>query len=322
MTPQPDDRQHLLLRVCQLHYEQQLTQQEVGDRLHLTRWQVGRMLKEAHAKGIVRIEIIHPAARDHGLEQQLVQASRLTEAVVVPAAADAAQTLRLVARAAGDFLADLSPSPRTVAVSWGWTMSELARAIPPDWAPGPVVVQANGGLSRPGPGDPASIISSLARQGRGSSVFLPAPAIVDSPRLAEALRREPSIAEVMTLARSADVLVYSLGHVHHGSVLVRSGCLREQDEAMLTRRGAVGDVVGRFINRDGQPVSEELQARSIGLDLADVAGAEMSIAVAAGEEKHAVAEACVRHGLCRVLVCDSTMAVHLIQQLTNPMMTP
>ncbi len=57
MTRPGHDRDHLLLRVCQLHYEQQLTQQEVGDRLHLTRWQVGRLLKAAQAKGIVRIEI-------------------------------------------------------------------------------------------------------------------------------------------------------------------------------------------------------------------------------------------------------------------------
>ena len=78
MTRPGHDRDHLLLRVCQLHYEQQLTQQEVGDRLHLTRWQVGRLLKEAQARGIVRIEIDHPHARSHDLEAKLVSISGLS----------------------------------------------------------------------------------------------------------------------------------------------------------------------------------------------------------------------------------------------------
>lgn len=318
MTRQGHDRSHLLLRVCQLHYEQHLTQQEVGDRLHLTRWQVGRLLKQAQADGIVRIEIVHPHARSHDLEADLVGISGLSEAIVVPAEADEVATRRTVARAAAEYLADLPTKPRTLAVSWGRTMSDLANAVPPSWADAVTVVQANGGLTRPGPGDPAAIITSLARQSRGSTVFLPAPAIVDSPRLAAALRREPSIAEVLQLARSADVLLFSLGAISHDSVLVKSGNLKPADERLLRDRGAVGDAVGRFLDRAGHPVSPELEERSIGLDLSDLLNAKLAVAVASGETKFAVAEACVRRGLCRVLVTDEHTATYLIRHLADP----
>ena len=318
MTRPGHDRDHLLLRVCQLHYEQQLTQQEVGDRLHLTRWQVGRLLKEAQARGIVRIEIDHPHARSHDLEAKLVSISGLSEAIVVPAEADEVATRRAVARAAAEYLADLPTKPSTLAVSWGRTMSDLANAIPPSWADAVTVVQANGGFTRPGPGDPAAIISSLARQSRGSAVFLPAPAIVDSPKLAAALRREPSIAEVLQLARSADVLLFSLGAISHESVLVKSGNVKPADEHLLRQRGAVGDAVGRFVDSTGNTASPELEERSIGLDLADVLSARRAVAVASGEAKHAVAEACVRRGLCRVLVTDEHTAAHLIRHLADP----
>lgn len=315
MSPASTDRDHLLLRVCQLHYEQQLTQQQVGDRLHLTRWQVGRMLKEALGRGIVRIEIVHPGARAHTMESELVRLSGLQEAIVVPGETDPVATRQAVAQAAAEYLADLPVAPRTLAVSWGQTMSDLARAIPPSWAQNVTVVQANGGLSRPGPGDPAAIITSLARQSRGSTVFLPAPAIVESPVLAQALLREPSIAEVTSVARDADVLLFSLGAVSHESVLVKSGCLLPGDVEMLLERGAVGDVVGRFIGPDGTPISPELEARSVGLTLVDVKNAKLAVAVAAGEQKHRVAEACLRRGLCHVLVTDEDTAAHLTRRL-------
>ncbi|MGD8214003.1 sugar-binding transcriptional regulator [Aestuariimicrobium sp. Y1814] len=283
----------------------------MGERLHLTRWQVGRLLKEALAKGIVRIEIVHPRARSHTLETDLVERTGLREAIVVPSDTDPATTRQAVAQAAADYLADLTTTPRTLAVSWGQTMSELARAIAPSWADGVTVVQANGGLSRPGPGDPAAIITTLARQARGSTLFLPAPAVVESPELAAALLREPSIAEVTGVARGADVLLFSLGAVTQESVLVQSGCLSLADVTHLLAEGAVGDAVGRFIGADGAIVCPHIDARSVGLQLADVAAARLAIAVAAGSAKHAVAEACVRRGLCHVLVTDEDTAVEL-----------
>ena len=285
--------------------------------MHLTRWQVGRLLREALARGIVRIEIVHPGARSHRLETTLVRLGGLQEAVVVPTDADPPAARRAVAQAAAEYLADLPTPPRVLAVSWGRTMRDLANAIPPSWAQAVTVVQANGGLSRPGPGDPAAIITTLARQSRGSTVFLPAPAIVDSPKLAQALLREPSIAEVTNLARSADVLLFSLGAISHESVLVKSGCLLPRDVEMLQQRGAVGDAVGRFIDANGEAISPELEDRSIGLSLRDVLDAKLAIAVASGEEKYAVAEACVRRGLCDVLVTDEATAIHLGRRLQD-----
>ena len=221
-----------------------------------------------------------------------------------------------MAQAAADFLADLPEAPRTLAVSWGKTMSEVAHAIAPSWSDGTTVVQANGGLSLPGPvGDPASVITRLARQARGSTVLLTAPAIVESADLARALRREKTIAAVLDQARQADVLMFSLGALSHESVLVTSGCLLPRDERILAERGAVGDAVGRFFNAQGVAVSDDLEERSIGLDLDDVINSRLAVAVATGPEKWPVAEACVRRGLCDVLVTDEATAVHLQERL-------
>ncbi|MEL4503404.1 sugar-binding domain-containing protein [Luteococcus sp. H138] len=312
MSRRDDKYDHLLLRAAELYHERDLTQQEVALRLHLTRWQVGRLLAEAKRRGVVQIRIVHPRARCHDLEEAMVERFALQASIVVPGAAQHEDNLRLVAGAAADALADLSPGPRIVAASWGYTMTALAEQVPSMWTERATVVQANGGLSHPGWGDPASVITRLARQSNGTPVFLPAPAIIDSLALAPALRREPAIRGVLELARTAEAIVFSLGAATRESVLVQSGCLTAQQIDRLRERGAVGDVLARFLNCHGEPVDEDLQSRTIGLDLADIRAIPISIGVCAGPEKVAIARATLNQKICTVLVTDQRTATTLL----------
>lgn len=312
MVRRDEEYDHLLPRAAELYHERDLNQQEVASRLHLTRWQVGRLLAEARRRGIVRIEIVHPRARCHELEQTLAARFGLQGAVVVPGSPDLVENRRQVAGAAADALADLNEVPAVVAASWGYTMTDLADQIPSMWADGVTVVQANGGLSRPGWGDPATVITRLARQSRGTPVFLPAPAIVDSPVLAPALMEEPAIREVIALARAADVAVFSLGAASPSSVLVQSGCVTPDDIRSLLERGAVGDVLARYIDAHGEPVDADVQARTIGLTLDELRLIPETIAVCAGIEKLTVARAALHRQLCTRLVTDQNTARELL----------
>jgi deoxyribonucleoside regulator len=73
----------LMLRAAQLYYRLNLTQDEVGKRLGISRFKVGRLLDRALREAAVRIEIVHPAARLVVLEDALVGRFDLAGAVVV-----------------------------------------------------------------------------------------------------------------------------------------------------------------------------------------------------------------------------------------------
>jgi deoxyribonucleoside regulator len=97
----------LMVRIAQLYYRLQLSQEQVGERLGLSRFQVGRLLDRALREEIVRIEIVHPAGRLIELEDALVERFGLQAAVVAdaPEASSDEATQRLsrdaVAGAAG-----------------------------------------------------------------------------------------------------------------------------------------------------------------------------------------------------------------------------
>ena len=70
----PDD-ELLAVRVAELYYDEDKTQDEIGGLLGISRWKAGRLLTQARDAGIVRIEIVHPRARRLGLERELASGS-------------------------------------------------------------------------------------------------------------------------------------------------------------------------------------------------------------------------------------------------------
>lgn len=309
-----DEHNDAMLRIAELYYEQQLTQDQIARRMVLTRWKVGRLLEDAKEAGIVRIQIVHPRARRHEAEQSLVAKFGLTDAVVVPSNGDAPNQRQTVAKAAARFLCDLKPRPKVLGVSWGYTLHDVAASMPSRWTRGVEVVQINGAVSRSRqPSSGAGAASEIARQGGGTVSQLAAPAIVAKASTRQVLEGDPAIADVLTAGRNADVLLFSLGALSTDSVLVEAGYLAPGDVDRLREQGATGDLLGRFFDSSGNEVDPDLRGRTVALTLDDVRKAPCSIAVASGVAKAEVARAAAANGLCTVLVTDSEVAALLME---------
>ncbi|WP_240792183.1 MULTISPECIES: sugar-binding transcriptional regulator [unclassified Salinibacterium] len=307
----------LMVRAAELYYEDGKTQDEIGALLRTTRWKVGRLLAKARDRGIVRIEIVHPRARRLSLERLLREQYGLADAIVVPAADDA-DVQASVSRAAADYLAALRPIPRVLGISWGRTLSAVADRLAPGWANEVRVVQINGGISlssapRAGAGSAASTAALIAHKAGGQAILLPSPAILEHAATKAAIESDRTVAGVLDLAKTATAFLFSAGVADGSSVLVESGYLSAADVDELVQKGAVGDVVGRFINADGEIVDPALDARTVGVGHQVLREASTSVLVIAGSSKHPVAKAVVSSGLCSVIVTDEETARALTQ---------
>jgi deoxyribonucleoside regulator len=309
------DDELLSVRAAELYYDEDKTQDEIGAILGLTRWKVGRLLASAKKRGFIRIEIVHPRARRLGLERALVERFGLSDAVVVPVVdtVDDAEVLDRVAAAAADLLTTLRPVPRTLAISWGRTLLAVANALADGWAAGVTVVQMNGGVSvNRRSGTAAATAIEIARKSGGGATLLPSPAILERVETKLSIESDRTVAGILDLAADADTYLYSAGAASASSAHIESGYLDAEDMAELVRRGAVGDVVGRYIDADGMIVDPALDARTVGLPLDRLRSARRAIAVVSGREKVPVARAVVTSGLCTVLVTDEATANALL----------
>lgn len=307
-----DTDEILAVKAAELYYEAGKTQDEIGVALSVSRWKVGRLLVQARQQGFVRIEIVHPSARRFSLERELCSTYALKDAVVVPVL-DADVQAR-VAQAAADYLTTLRPVPRTLGVSWGRTLQAVAARLRPGWAVGVNPVQINGSVSSTRQATAAADTAVIiARKAQGTATLLPSPAIFEQAATRRAIEADRSVQSVLALARGASAYLFSAGVADMSSVHVDSGYLTAADVAALAERGAVGDVVGRFITAEGAVADQELNSRTLGITLDELRAAPTSIAVIAGEAKHAVCRAVVSSGLCTTLITDEASAHALLE---------
>jgi deoxyribonucleoside regulator len=310
----PAAETRLMLRAAQLYYRLNLTQDEVGKRLGVSRFKVGRLLDRALREDAVRIEIVHPAARLVALEDALVERFGLRGAVVVdvPASGSPADDEELarerVAAAAAAHLADLHPGG-AIGVSWGRTMLELAGHLRPGWTDATEIVQLNGAISRSAQPTRAQEVVERFGTTTGAAIrLMAAPAIVGSAELRRALEADAAVGETLAAARRAPTAVFGMGVLGPDSVHVASGYLDDGELAALERAGAVGDIVGRFLALDGTIASPALDERTVGLPLEDLRAKPLTVGLAAGSQRGPIALAALRAGLLAVIVADEATA--------------
>jgi deoxyribonucleoside regulator len=314
--PLDEQREHLMVQVAKMYFDLERTQQDIARELGLTRWQVGRLLTEAKQTGIVRIEITPRKNRRAALEVTLQELYNLRDAIVVPVGevADAALLIETVAQAAATYIASLNPKPDLMGLSWGRTMSAVARCLPEKWNPGLQVILVNGSTAlRLTSTRTSAVAETFAQTAGGSATLLPVPAIVGKKSTREALEADPIVERVLSLANEAEIICFGMGGISHRSVLLSSGYLTEDDIDRLQECGAVGDILGRFIDADGNTVDTALDDRTVGLPLEKLRQTERAIGIVSGEEKHEIALAALKAGYVSVLITDEVTAAYAIE---------
>ncbi len=304
----------LMLRAAQLYYRLNLTQDEVGKRLGVSRFKVGRLLDRALRESAVRIEIVHPAARLVALEDALVTRFGLRAAVVVdvPATGEVSDDELLaregVAAAAAAHLASVRPEG-AIGVSWGRTMLELAAHLRPGWTSAVEIVQLNGAISRSARPTRAQEVVERFGTTTGAAIrLMSAPAIVGTEGLRRALEADASVGATLAAARLAPTAVFGMGVLGPDSAHVASGYLDNADVATLEAAGAVGDVLGRFLAKDGRIALASLDGRTVGLPLEDLRAKPLRVGLVAGAGRGPIALGALSAGIVSDIVADQRTA--------------
>jgi lsr operon transcriptional repressor len=141
--------------------------------------------------------------------------------------------------------------------------------------------------------------------------MIPAPLRVSSAEVAGILKRETSVRDVILAATAADVAVVGIGSVNQrrDATILRSGYISEGEQLMYARKGAVGDILGYFLNAEGECVEElEIHKELLGVTLDELAQLPTIVGVAGGEEKADAIYAALKGRRINGLVTEETTA--------------
>src|SRR5258706_4143928 len=214
------DDPRLLTKVATLYYKSQLSQQEIAQRLGISRQTVGRLIQRAHDLGIVHIEIRSPLSFAADLEVALEEEFQLAEAIVVAPLVDTDSAIKsAIGEAAAEFVPRrLNNGDILGIVSGSTTLQQFVAHLKPTHIQDLTVVALTGSAPRSGSRTYAeSLVRQVAEAFSGKLVSLPAPAFVDRPDIKTSLLSDSNIAAVLNLAHQANIAVFGIGTISEQS---------------------------------------------------------------------------------------------------------
>ena len=107
---------------------------------------------------------------------------------------------------------------------------------------------------------------------------------------------------------ASDLVVLSVGDLSARSLLIRYGLPGDVNVASLRKAGAVGDIMGQFLDVDGTVVDHPLNQRVLAPPVVDLARYPTVVVASGGRNKIDVVAAVLRARLASVLVCDEETA--------------
>lgn len=299
-------------RAAWYYYVGGLTQQEIADRLGLTRLRVNRILAQARSDGLVQIELRLPLAECVALEARLKSRFALDDVAVVPTADDYDRGQQVVGEAAGGMLDRLIEDGQGLGVGWGRTLRAAVRRLTPRRAAGAWVTSLMGGLTRGSGTNTFEVATEFARALSAECYYVAAPIYCPSPESRSALLTHSGLAEVMRRAREGRVALVSCGDLSERSLLARTHIVQE-NLAELERAGAVGDLLGTFLDEHGRPVDHPLNQRVMALSPRELKAYPVSILASGGLPKLPIIRAVLNGRHVRRFVTDETVANALLE---------
>lgn len=304
---------HLVLTasVARRYYLDRKSKIEIADEFKLSRFKVARLLDDARASGLVRIEIGQPGAIDVFLSAELRETYGLLHAIVVDTHETDPLALRQLVGAAGaELLSEIST--RNDVLGLGWARALVAMRAALRHLAAQSVIQLSGALSRPDVDDSSiELVRDVARIANCPAYRFYAPMIVHDAPTATALRSNPEVARAISLFPSVTKAVVAVGGWQPAASTVYDATTPTERKALL-RLAVHAEVSGVLLDQDGVAVHAPLTDRMICVEATDLRKIPEVIALTYGPEKASAARAAIRGGYVNGIVTHTSMARALL----------
>jgi DNA-binding transcriptional regulator LsrR (DeoR family) len=304
----------LKTKVAWLYYMEGMTQDEISKVLGLSRSRVLRFLANSRQSGLVQIRVTSKVSYCVELERSLESKYGLERAIVVPKPQNAGSTQAIIGAVLGGYLSEVMTENMTIGLGWGKTLSASLPSIEYREQSGINVISMLGGLTRVSGSNPSEFAWRLADRLSAECYLMAAPVFAPDARTRAALLAHPGIQEIFERAHKLDMAILSVGDLSPFSTVSEYFLLERDELATLQAAGAVGDVLCRFIDIDGNILDHPVNERVIAVDPRELSGARKRVLASGGWQKYEVIRGAMRLIEPHVLVTDELVAERLVSE--------
>jgi DNA-binding transcriptional regulator LsrR (DeoR family) len=297
----------LMAKVAWYYYMEDMTQQNIAEHLGMSRMRVIKLLEKARKTGIVQFQIRSNQNKKLDLERELVQKFNLKDTYIVPTNPNKEEINETIAKGAAMYIGNRITDNSFINFGYGDTPSRTLNHLASNVDCAVSYVSLTGGVHYYLPNAQSSIFSAKL-------YLMPSPLIASSQEMAEAIKNEASIQEISNMTKLASMTIVGIGAMNDNATIIKSGILSPNDFLLLGMKGAVGDILSHFIDKDGNLIENEYESRLISTSLPTIRDLDNVIGVAAGENKISAIRAALKGGYIDVLITDEDTARNLVEQ--------
>jgi len=314
------DDKDFLYRLAIMYYTEGLTQQEIAQRLGISRPQISRGLARAQEAGIVRIEIVPPSEGLSYLEEKLQRALGLHKVVVAPRmsrqGADRENRNQDIAICASKFIGEFLLGKNYVGIGWGDTVYRTALDL--DFAKDsrdtyfvPLIGSLGMQESRY---QVNSIVDRISEKMKGRSMFINSPAFMHDEQTRNNTLNQKQFSSMLQAWKRLDTAIIGLGvPVDYPGFPMSE--FKPDNIERLKQAGVVGDILGQFFNKAGELCESGSEKEYIGIQIGDLRNIEQVICLSGGSPKVKGIIAAARSRYFTMLVTDERTANELVVEL-------
>ena len=309
-------QEELMMQAAIMYYQKDMTQADIARELFLCRTKVSRLLKLAKEQKKVEICISGEEQRRNAfLEKLFKEQFGLKEALIL---ADAAkeETFLGVARLAAQYTDSILTKTSVVGIGRGRTLRAVVECMQPREKLPIQVVQLIGLMNNPSQNEEEmDLVRKFARMYGGTCHNLFAPFVLEDSEARQVLNRVAAVGRTIELAKSADVILSSVGKFDLTDKSILWNSYLEQEEKLhLKKMGSVGLFCGRYYDINGKMADTELHDKIFGLDVEEIVSREHVICIAQGGEKVLPILGALHGRLFNTLITDERTAVNVLIQ--------
>ena len=302
----------LTATIARRYYIEGATKSDIAVEFGLSRFKVARLLDQARAAGVVRIELDSSGTIDLDLSVRLAEAYGLRHCVVMGGPEDDEELLRItLGRAAAELVTEIVEAGDVLGLAWARSLmpmrtsvGQLARCD---------VVQLTGALSLPHDESPVELVRDVARRSTGQGYYYYAPMILPDATTARVLRTQPEVARALEKFQDVTKAVVGVGAWQEGLSTV-ADALTVQERHDMYALGVRGELSGIQLDAEGVPVATELTSRLIAIDAEQLRQVPEVIGVVYGPAKADAVRAALRGAFVTSLVTHPAMARALLDR--------
>ena len=313
------DELRIIARVARMYYEWDLRQSEIAKQLGLSQATVSRLLDRSIKEGIIRISVNLPNGVYTELEENLVKKFGLRDAIVVDSLEDNEKLIQRDLGAATAYYLESAIRPNEIIgiSSWSATLLAMVDTLQPiPRKPGVKVVQILGGVGNLSAEPLATHLTSrIAQMVNGDAVYLPVSGVLATEAARDILIADEVAQQAIRLFDQVTTSLVGIGAIEPSPLLAQSGNIFAPQELELLRQAnAVGDILLRFFDQNGDLVETGLEKRVISMSLEQLSKVGRAIGVAGGSRKYIAILGALRGHWINILVTDHFTASRLVNE--------